>query len=351
MPRRPDPINLTTLTLSVVRGPRDDGRYYWRARTAGGGSTLWTGWATREEAARQGAQLLVTPPAPAPEPRLGTIADLLEVWLDFQGTNPNLRDSTRQLYAKYARHLRRVLGKLPVEDLKLATMEGYRDLRLKEGAAPRTVSQELVGLRAAWNHASRSGQVPPRLLPEVRVKVRGYVLNHRTPTEAEVAALLPYLRPEHALALHLLTATGARIGEIVYLRRKAIDLPTRLIHLDGKTGPRTFPLTEDLEALLQGRLDGTDRPLLDLPRHADQAIRAAIARACARAGVPPFTPHGLRRLAVVRMAQAGVDVATAATITGHRPEVMLGTYRTVRPEELLEAMLRAGLDSVLEGAA
>ena len=185
-------------------------------------------------------------------------------------------------------------------------------------------------------------------MPDVFVKVRGYVQNHRTPTPDEVARILPLLAPEDALAIQLLAATGARIGEITRLPRRAIDRGAKVIRLNGKTGPRDFPLTPDLEALLEGRIEDSDRPVLNYRQsYPIGHVQYVLACACKKAGIQPFTPHALRRLAVDRMARAGVEVSTAASLTGHNPIVMLRDYRQVREEELLEAMLRADVDAVL----
>ena len=43
------------------------------------------------------------------------------------------------------------------------------------------------------------------------------------------------------------------------------------------------------------------------------------------------------------MAEAGVDPATAASLTGHSPEVMLRHYRQVTDEGRRRAVIRAGL--------
>ncbi len=72
-------------------------------------------------------------------------------------------------------------------------------------------------------------------------------------------------------------------------------------------------------------------------------------RACERAGVPVFTPYGLRRSAVDRMARAGVDPATAASITGHSAQVMLQHYRKVSSEDRRDAIRRAGLGETRSG--
>ena len=61
--KRPAAIDLGDLHVSIVRGPNAEGRWYWRARDADR-ATVWTGWATRDEAARGGAG----PPAPPRPP-------------------------------------------------------------------------------------------------------------------------------------------------------------------------------------------------------------------------------------------------------------------------------------------
>ncbi|MBK9369887.1 MAG: hypothetical protein IPN01_26925 [Deltaproteobacteria bacterium] len=62
--KRPAAIDLGDLHVSIVRGPNAEGRWYWRARDADR-ATLWTGWATRDEAAREGAAILARPKASA----------------------------------------------------------------------------------------------------------------------------------------------------------------------------------------------------------------------------------------------------------------------------------------------
>ena len=49
------------------------------------------------------------------------------------------------------------------------------------------------------------------------------------------------------------------------------------------------------------------------------------------------------------MARAGVDVGTAAAITGHSPEVMLKHYRTVSEADRRAAVEKAGLGVIPAG--
>ena len=150
--------------------------------------------------------------------------------------------------------------------------------------------------------------------PQVRLRIdeRVYTANHRTPTPDEVATVIAALDGEEALMVQLLAATGARVGEVLALRRDQIDPARGLLRLDGKTGPRDFPLTEGLLSLVTDRLDGTHIPLI-VPTvdHPQQRLRYVLTRACAALGVPVFTPHGLRRLGVDRRARAGVEPPAA----------------------------------------
>ena len=56
--KRPSPAEIGGLHLSVLRGPNDDGLWYWRARDAER-KTVWTGWASRADAIRALRELAI----------------------------------------------------------------------------------------------------------------------------------------------------------------------------------------------------------------------------------------------------------------------------------------------------
>lgn len=333
------------LHLSVVRGPDSEGRWYWRARDAAR-ETVWTGWATRQEALREARTQagLAEPPL-----ELRTLGELLHAWAAARREDPTLSEVTQENYTQGVAHPMRLLGALPLGQVKLPALEGYRNTRLGEGAAPRTVAAELRLVRIAWRWALRREHLTGAPLPSVPLKVRGYVLNHRTPTEAEVRAVLARIHdPSARLAVQILASTGARIGEVLALRLRDIDLSAGLLHLHGKSGARTLPLTPGLRRLLAPRVGRGAGRLL---RVSARTVRATLATACEAAQVPVFTPHGLRRLVVTRLCRAGIDPALAAAVTGHSVEVMLTAYRTVDPEETARGVRQAGLGQRLSSAA
>ena len=333
--RRPEPADVGGLHLSVVRGPNDEGQWYWRARDAER-KVAWTGWASRADAIRALREL--TGEA-EPAPTLVNVEDLLRVWVAARQQDPELSPITQRNYARMILHPLRLMGATPLAKVDQPTMEVYRNARLGDGAAPRTVRHELLMVRLAWRWAIGRELLSAAPLPPVRTRTRGYVQPHRTPTEPEVAEVLAHMQGDALLAAQLLAVTGARLSEVLHLRRCDVDRTRRLLHMVGKVGRRTLPLTPGLMRLLQGREGGEEKLL----RTTCNVLRDALHAACAKAGVAEFNPHGIRRMAVNRLNRAGVDPKVAATITGHSVEVMLTYYRSVSAEDKAKGVRQAGL--------
>ena len=335
--KRPEPAEIGDLHLSVVRGPNEDGFWYWRARDAER-KVAWTGWSSRADAIRTLRELtgMAEPP-----PALVTVEDLLNVWVAAREQDPTLSPRTKQNYHRLSLRPKQRIGALPLGKLDHAALEGYRNTRLGEGAAPRTVRHELLMVRLAWRWAIGRELLNAAALPPVRLKTRGYVQNHRTPAESEVADVLSHMNGETLLAAQILAVTGARISEVLWLRHSDVDLSRGLLQLTGKGATRAIPLTPGLRRLLiaRGQSDSAGR----LIRTNTNALRGALREACSRASVQEFTPHGIRRMAVNRLNRAGVDPKVAATITGHSVEVMLSVYRSVSAEDKAKGVRQAGL--------
>jgi len=376
MPRKRKP-DASSFEVGTVRGTVDkkrgikDGRLYWRGRMKGGTRKLvWSGWATRDEAMRAVAALVASGQplsnrSAAPDVR--SVGDLLSAWMEFQRQRPNISENTKDHYDKCARHLVAWLGGMVVEVVGQAEMEGYRDDRLRERVyknkekttSPRLVVQELRIFNMAWRWGKARALVPQRDPPRVRVKLEE--LDRRTPTRHEAALVEQQLKGEWKLVFTLLYTTGARVNEVCRLRWMDLDFRRGVLlfgRTDGsrKTGRREFPLPQHVLSLLAGRTGRGSEPLFSLPATADQCLRGHIKQACKATGVEYFTPHGLRRMVVDRMARKGIDAATAAKLTGHSVVTMLRYYRQVSEDDLRAAVAVAGLghlhdmdDGVIEG--
>lgn len=381
-PRRPSPIAVGPYRLRVMRGPHQDGRWYWRAGQYADGSetTVWTGWATADEATAVIAGMVHRGDTEAPGEGCATVRDLMEMWMGAMLERADLRPRSVETMRAGAAAVARGLGSVLLSRVTARTLETYRDSRLRsgdtlardreeqprgrlprvQGVAPETVARELRMLRQAWQWARESGHVSTDLPPRVRVHVRP-VVDRYTPTGPEVAAVLRRLDGWPALAVRLLAATGCRLGELAHARRRDLDVDACEIQVRGKTGARVVPIAPVALAALAPDLPTdpeawllTIRPvsvLTSLRRYLADAIDAENAERAER-GLRPlrqWTAHALRRAAVDTLYRAGVDVGVAASVLGHSPDVALRHYRRAGEDERREAVRRAGLGVIVGG--
>jgi integrase len=350
MPRKPSAVTVGPLHARAVRGPRADGRWYWRARryVDGNEDSPWVGWATRDELQRILAGLIASDVLDAPRSDfedVKTVRDLLECWVASREAREDLAAGTVANYRTKARHLADGLGDARLDRLDVVTLEAYRDRRLRGRAAGASVAMELNVLRIAWAWGREVGACPARALPKLDVRAKA-VRNHHTPAPDDVRAVAAQLEGWARAVFVLLYATGARIGEVADLEWSAFDLARGIVTLRGKTGVRVVPLAPEALAAVSAfpHREGRVFPV------ASKTVRVTfpryIARACVEAGVPVFPPHGLRRAAVDRFARAGVDVGTAAAFLGHSPAVMLQHYRGVNMDDLRHALAASRLGTL-----
>ncbi len=378
MAKKPKPWSVGRVRVRPLTPPRKDGKYRcrleWYPSSDGKMATRSLGWASRDEAETAAASVITEGlPTPSPSVRQGlaelrTVEDLMSAWLYvIENDRPDLspmsikryRDATRALLGtKESPRLRyHTLDTLTRENI-----QRWVSLRQRQGVAGSSIEVQLIMIGAAWRWAVDLGYLagPPPTKAIKYKQVRVY--NDRTPTALEVQQTLTGMRTEwHGIAVQLLWSTGARVGEIATLTWEAINLGSGWMTLHGaedgtRTGkgePREIPIFPQCrEALERLQPDPAERVGLLFPFEATSVSRRiylAIKNACDRAEVPRWTPHGLRRLAVDDMCRAGIDIATAAAITGHSIEVMLRHYRTVSRSDKREAMARARLGQAPAG--
>jgi len=240
-----------------------------------------------------------------------------------------------------------VIGDVQLSQLRVPEVERLVFTRLKT-AAPNTVRREVKALRAAWRWGQARELCPSRVLPglkELGVPERTVMPKH-TPCREDVLAVLGHMTGWPRLCLLLLASTGARIGEIADLMWADVDFGRSSIRVSGKTGNREIPIGAGLLDELCHARDSSEGPrVLGTTRSVvtGQFCCRELRRACVSAGVRPFTPNGLPRAAVDRLARAGIDVGTAASLMGHSPAVALKHYRQVSFGDRLKAVEAAQL--------
>lgn len=350
--KRPEPVSLGWARASVVRGPRADGRWYWRIRAKGSRQTVWTGWATTEEATVEVGRELASGPAPRPsEPEVGrpeTLDDLLCDWLAHQERKRDAGTIAPLTYSSYktiVQHWRaEAAASVLLNALSLPDLEETALIWKASGLAPRTINGYIEAVGYALNWGAQRGYCRKLRTREARLKVDGYVNNSRTPTPAEVGRIAAQMHEPYKSLLLIEAWTGARVSEVAALTPDSyLDAETSLVlsgrdserERRGKTGTRVVPLPPEavpvLRALQASALEADAPYLVPLPKYVTGAMNQALRRACKAAKVERFTNHGLRRMVVMRLLDGGVDLKTISTITGHSIQTLLKDY--VRPDE------------------
>lgn len=348
--KRPKPASVGPVQVSVVRGPRDDGRWYWRGRVSEAGKqrTVWTGWATSAEAVRACAGVVSGAPGTPGDTTADTVREVLGYWRASQEGSTALSPHTISAIRGRTPHLTRLMGHIGVDRVTRATLETYRDARIREGAAPRTVGLEFGYLRQAWRWAYEARLHDERPLPSVRIVPRD-VRSRYTPTRVELARVLAQLDGWARLATLLYASTGARLREVAALRWGAVDLEAGVARLSGKTGPRPVPLPRPIVEALRPLVGDPDDFVLGREvSTVTSGYGRALTKACAAAEVPRFSPHGLRRHVTDLILGAGVSIEIEAKMLGHSPQVSRRRYLGLKEDEHRVAARMARLGYGLE---
>ncbi len=249
----------------------------------------------------------------------------------------------------HMRPLRVAFGSLKAVRVTTTAIDAYVAARREDGMADATIDRELEILHRAFTLATESSPplvawVPrmPRLVAKGANARQGFV--ERADFERLVAELPSDVLKDVARWGYF---TGMRLGEIKALTWKGYDREARMMQLpakNAKTGKaRKIALTgwPALGDLIERRLAVRRLDSL-LVFHNGQGghvgeFYTTWARAIARANVPAFTFHDLRRTAVRNMIRAGIDRTVAKAISGHTTDSMFERYNITDERDLVEA--------------
>jgi integrase len=273
----------------------------------------------------------------------------------------SLADQQRRLRL----HLTPVFAGYRMAEIGPAEIAAYITQRRADGAAAGTVNRETDIIRRIFTLCVQGELLiyQPHV-PRLRERNARAGFFERAAFE-DVRAQLP---AELQAVVTFAYITGWRINSEVLTREwRHVDLDEgneiRLDPGETKNGePRTFPLTQDLRAVLLERraarnaalaaghlcpwvffrpgtpaILGRPLPVLD--------FRRAWATACAAAGCPGKIPHDFRRTAVRNMVRRGVPERVAMQLSGHLTRSVFERYNIVSEGDLTDAATR------LEGLA
>ena len=262
-----------------------------------------------------------------------TVQELLERYLEDYSA-PNKAPGTHRRDKSLSAHLVHAFGSFQLTTVRPALLAEYKSRRRREGAAPKTINDELKLLGHAYKLAMMEWEwVTDNPVQRVsREKVRNLIerwLSREEETRL-LAASPSWLREIIVFALH----TGLRQGEILDLQWPQVDLFRRTITiLEQKNGAKdTLPMNETALGVLTARANV--QPLQTGYVFFNEAGNRRDARNVLRAFYPAMTKariekfrfHDLRHTWATRLVQAGVDLYTVQKLGRWKTVSMMTRY-------------------------
>lgn len=259
-----------------------------------------------------------------------------------------IKASTRDKYNAAMKHIGQHLGSVYLDAVAPSDVAAYVALRLAV-AAGNTVLNELRLLRAIARDSIAEGLAERDWCARIKApRVSHYTDERPNLLTPEQGRRVLARVPRQWLGLvHLLITTGLRIGEATALRWEDVefdagrDFDAGIAHVrrrnykgtidepKTKASIRTVPVLPEIVELWGLR---RDTGLIFATRSGDMyrgsPLRSVLARACAAAGVPRVTTHGLRRTFNNDGRKLGEREVLKA-ITGHDTDEMVEHYSHV----------------------
>ena len=274
-----------------------------------------------------------------------------------------LKKSTVKYYGfQLDRHVIPALGGCSLHDISRGQIEAVlSDLRQKGHA-----SGTLRGVRATFSTVLQSailrGYLDQNPAHGIRIRTTASLIEHRFYGPAQVRLLLPELTEPCRTVIQLAVLTGLRIGEILALRWKRVDLLRGTIEVaetysDGEFGSpktrssnRVIPVSGLLRTLLESHKASTDcRAPDDLvlctpsgtPLNQKNLYNRVLAPACDRIKQPRVSWHSFRHTHATLLTEVGESIKTAQALLGHSDlGTTLNTYAHVIPDSQRRAVER-----------
>jgi integrase len=276
--------------------------------------------------------------AAAPKILPGSVDAMLEAWRRSPEWS-DLSPRTRENYSIYVRALAPI-GRAPVADVKRRHIITLRNaIAAKRGNGAATGFMRATSAAWAWAMDNDLAETNPahRVKPLKRGTLPAW-------TEEVLAAALARLDESLRRVVVLAVYTGQRRGDLCALTWSAFDGATIRLRQQKERGPEAgkrelvIPCHRALrEELLRWRADRGDAvTILVQPRGkpwTDTHLSRELGKAVKALGLGRFTLHGLRKLAAVRLAQAGCSPHQIAAIGGWRSLSMVQHYTAAADQQ------------------
>jgi integrase len=243
---------------------------------------------------------------------------------------------------KYVPTVLEHFGALRPDQITAEHCRAFTARRRADGRRDGTIWTELGHLRTAlmWAQKRRLIALAPHIERPAKPAPRDRWLTHAEVSRLLDAATIPHVR----LAILLMLSTGARVGAILDLEWRRVDLDRRQIDLRvSAEGPRkgraVVPINAGLHAALaEAREAALTDYVIEWGAEPVRSIRKGFHTAAMAAKLPGVGVHVLRHTAGVHMAAAGVPMEQIGQYLGHsNVAVTYSVYARYAPEHLADA--------------
>lgn len=287
------------------------------------------------------------PAEPGAPARQGPLQRLVRRYLAHLADERNLSPHTVRGYANDLERFLVFLGRdfldrpaaeLAPGDVDRLAVRSFVSALARDGLARSSQGRALSAVRGLLRYAVREGEIAANPARAVKTpKAPKTLPRHLRPGETETLLEAPdgsepLGRRDRAI-LELLYATGLRVGELVSLEWREIDLSARVLRVIGKGGKeRMVPFGRAAADALRAWLDdweevrGTAAPAKEEPvflnhrggRLTERSVRRRIDHHVEAAAVAAGVhPHTLRHTFATHLLEAGADLRSIQELLGH----------------------------------
>jgi integrase len=272
-----------------------------------------------------------------------------------------LRKSSMRIYSfNLANHILPTIGGVALRDVNRSHIEGVLSKLQQKGHAVSTLRSVRATFSTVLEAAVGRRFIADNPAHRIRIREADTKREPRYYRPAEVRKLLRQLEDPCRVVVLVAVSTGLRIGEILGLRWKRIDLLRGTMEVaetfsDGEFGPpktrssrRTIPISTSLvEVFKRLRPLGCEPETLvfatskGTPLNSKNLYNRELAPASDAIELPRVSWHSFRHTHATLLHETGESIKTAQSLLGHSDlETTLGTYTHVVPDAQKRAVER-----------
>jgi integrase len=274
-----------------------------------------------------------------------------------------VKKSTMKFYNfQLEKHILPVFGSCSLSEVNRAQIESLLSKLRQKGHASGTLRGVRTTFSTVLQSAVDRGYLDGNAAHGIRIRTTGVKPEARFYTPAQVRMLLIELSEPCRTVVTVAVLTGMRIGEILALRWKRVDLARNTLEVaetysEGEFGTpktrsshRVLPISGNLRAVFEAHRSGQSHSgpedllfttLRGTPLSSKNLYNRELAPACDRIRQPRVSWHSFRHTHATLLTEVGESIKTAQALLGHSDlGTTLNTYAHVIPDSQRRAVER-----------